>query len=92
MRVADIDNICHIDQESYTNKIKQIPSDAKLSKFSSMKMRLAWLANTTPDILFKISQIAHWIEAMYENNIIKFFKSLYKDFKTRMTTKNTFAF
>ena len=58
MHITASDNIYKIDKDFYMRKIEQIPSNAELSKFVSKRMKLAWLAKTRPDIVFKISQIA----------------------------------
>eukprot|EP00171_Calliarthron_tuberculosum_P022145 IDg22145t1 len=45
-------------QKLYITKLEALPLDASFSDFRSMRMRLAWLANTRPDCLFEISQLA----------------------------------
>ena len=54
MYITDSENMYHIDQDFYINKIEQIPSNTAFSKFVFMRMKLAWLANTRPDIVFEI--------------------------------------
>ena len=81
MHITESDNMCHIDQDFYMSKIEKNLSNAAFSKFASMRMRSAWLKNTRPDIVFKISQIAQRTQAMYENEIIKHFKRLNKGIK-----------
>ena len=49
-------------------KVELIPSNAEFSKIVSMKMKLAWLANTIPDKVLEISKIARVTQAMYERN------------------------
>ena len=46
MHITKFDNMYHIDQDFYMNKIGQIPSNAEFSKFASKRMRLTWIANT----------------------------------------------
>ena len=46
MHITESDNMYQIDQDFYMSKIEQIPSDAEFSKFSFMRMKLAWLKNT----------------------------------------------
>ena len=46
-----------------------------------MRMKLAWLANTRPDLTFEISQIAQVIRAMLDQDINKHFKRLNKAIK-----------
>ena len=43
-----------------------------------MTMKLAWLANTGPDIVLEISQVAQVTRAMYEKDISIYFKRLNK--------------
>ena len=56
MYITESENMHHIDQDFYMSKIEHIPFDAEFSKFTSMRMKLAWLANTLPDVVFEISQ------------------------------------
>lgn len=46
---------CH---HVYLKKLKKLPLDATYTSFRSMKMKLAWLADTQPDCLFETSQLA----------------------------------
>ena len=64
MLITESDNMHHIDQDFYMNKVEQIPSNTEFSKLSSTRVRLAWLANTRPDIVFEISQIAQVTRAI----------------------------
>ncbi|CAN8072966.1 unnamed protein product [Agarophyton chilense] len=56
------------EQHSYLKKLEELPSDAKFSLFRSMRMKLAWLANTRPECLFQISQLAQVTETIFEND------------------------
>ena len=78
MHIPDFDSIVHIKQVFYMSKIEQISSDGESSKFASMRMKRAWVANTRPDIVFRISQISQVTLYMYEKDIIKPFKRLNK--------------
>ena len=71
MHIIDFEIMFHIDRDFYASKIEQILSDAEFRKLASVRTRLAWLPNTTPDIVFEISQIAQLTRAMYERDIIK---------------------
>lgn len=53
------------DQHGYLRKLESLPCDASFSEFRSMRMKLAWLANTRPDCLFEISQLAQVTETMF---------------------------
>ena len=52
------DGTLSVDQEYYNKKLEELDSPEDYSKFRSMRMRLAWMANTRPDMLLEISQIA----------------------------------
>ena len=47
-----------IDQIFYMKKLEELDLSSSFSDFRSMRMRLAWLANTRPDLQFEISQLA----------------------------------
>ena len=81
MRITESDNMYHIDQDFYMGKIEQIPSSAEFSKFTSMRMKPARLANTWPDIVFEILQIAQATRAMCEKDISKDYKRFKKAIK-----------
>ena len=53
------------DQHEYLKKLEKLPLTASFSQFRSMRMKLAWLANTRPDCLFEISQLAQVTEDMF---------------------------
>lgn len=52
-------------QHFYLRKLEQLPLDAKFQDFRSMRMKLAWLANTRPDCQFEISQLAQVTEERF---------------------------
>ena len=54
MHITESENMFHIDQDFYMSRIEQIPLNAKFSRFASMKMKLACLANTRTDIVLEI--------------------------------------
>ncbi len=47
-----------MDQTFYIKRLEELDPSSPFSDFRSMRMRLAWLANTRPDLLFEISQLA----------------------------------
>lgn len=53
------------DQHSYLRKLETLSADASFTDFRSMRMRLAWLANTLPYCLFEISQLAQVTEERF---------------------------
>ena len=46
-----------MDQNFYLKKLECIKPTCNFNEFRSMRMNLAWLANTRPDLLFEISQL-----------------------------------
>lgn len=57
-------------QTHYRKRFETIEiNDASVySKFRSTRMKLGWLANTRPDCLFEISQLAEATEEIFEQN------------------------
>ena len=49
-------------QNIYLRNLEHLPLDAGFTDFRSMRMRRAWFANTRPDCLFEISQLAQITE------------------------------
>lgn len=60
------DGSFYIDQSHYLRKLECLPLDASFSQFISMRMRLDWFANSRPECLLEISQLAQVNEEMYE--------------------------
>ncbi len=52
-------------QHFYLEKLEKLPLDASFTDFRSMRMRLAWLANTRPDCVYEISQLAQVTEERF---------------------------
>ena len=65
MHATGSDNIHQNDQDFYMIKVEHIPYNTEFSKYAFMRMKLAWLANTTSDIVFIISKIAQVTQTMY---------------------------
>ena len=57
-----------IDQLFYLKKLEELDSSSSFNDFRSMRMRLAWLANTRPDLQFEISQIAQITGQRFSEN------------------------
>ena len=64
------------DQHEYLKRLEELPADCPFKAFRSMRMKLAWLANTRPDCLFEISQLAQITEEMYEEDRRKVVRQL----------------
>ena len=56
-----------INQNNYLRELQCLPLDASFSTFRSMRMKLAWLANSWPDSLFEISQLAQVTEEKFNS-------------------------
>ena len=57
MYITDNEGMFHIDYDIKMREIEQIPSDAEFGKLASMRMKLAWLTDTRPDLEFEVLQI-----------------------------------
>ena len=69
------------DQHQYLRKLEQLPLDSTFSEFRSMRMCLAWLANTRPDCLFEISQLAQVTQEIFGTSKREVIKRLNKAVK-----------
>ena len=65
-------------QHFYLQKLERLHLDASFSEFRSMRMRLAWLANTRPDCQFEISQLAQVTKGRYLDEQPVIFRCLNK--------------
>lgn len=54
-------------QRGYLKQLEPLPLDATYVQFRSMHMKLTWLANTRPDLMFEISQLAQVTEEVFNN-------------------------
>ena len=52
-------------------KHEQISNDSDFEGFTSIRLRLTWLANNGPDFVFEESQISQTTCSIYEANIFK---------------------
>ena len=57
-----------IDQLFYLKKLEELDQSSSFNDFRSMRMRLAWLANTRPDLQFEISQLAQITGQRFSDN------------------------
>ena len=71
MYFTECDIIYHIDQDFFMSRFEQILSDAEFHKLAFMRMKLIWIANTTLDTVFEISQISQVTRGIYEKDINK---------------------
>ena len=73
-----VDNVILLEQHEYLRKLEHLDVSSDFSAFRSMRMRLAWLANSRPDCLFEISQLAQVTEDMYMSDRTRHVKNLNK--------------
>lgn len=57
-----------VDQNAYMRMLECIPTDATCAHFRAARMKLAWLANSRPDRLFEISQLAQVTEELINSS------------------------
>ena len=62
------DGFLSMDQLFYMKKLEEIDFSSSYSDFRSMRMKLAWLSNTRPDLQFEISQLAQVTSEQFETN------------------------
>lgn len=55
-----------LDQKKYLRKLEELQDDANFSQFRSMRMKLGWLTNTRPDVLFEIAILAQVTDAQFK--------------------------
>ena len=65
-----------IDQKFYIPKIEELDNSTEFAEYRSMRMKLAWLANSRPDMQFEISQLAQITQNVFENEPKKHVKRL----------------
>ncbi len=83
----DGDRIIHLEQHEYLRKLEHLDLSADFSSFRSMRVRLAWLANSRRDCFFEISQLAQVTEQMYLDNCVVHIKRLNKAVQYAVTNK-----
>ena len=77
------------DQHQYIKKLEEIPLDATFSDLRSMRMCLAWLANTRPDRLFEISQVAQVTQQIFDSSKRDIIKGLNKAVKYAVNNRTS---
>ena len=70
-----------LDQLFYHQKLETLQTTATFSEFRSMRMKLAWLAHTRPDLCVDISQLAQITESVYNDGPKSAVKRLNKSIK-----------
>lgn len=69
------------DQHIYLSNLEALDKSASFSAFRSMRMKLAWLANTRPDCLFEISQLSQVTEDRFKSDKNRIIRRLNKAVK-----------
>ena len=57
-----------IDKAFYSKNLEQLKLDATYTDFRSMRMKVACMANTRPDVQFEISQLAQVNQERFDND------------------------
>ena len=70
------DNSFTIDQNFYLPKLEELGHSIEFSTFRSMRMNVAWLANTRPDMQFEISQLTQITQKMFDSNAKAYVKQI----------------
>lgn len=62
------DSKLEMNQDAYVSNLTTLPSDATFSNFASVRMKLAWLSHTRPDVLFEVSQLTQVTVDQFKEN------------------------
>ena len=65
-----------IDQTFYLKRLEQLDLSSTFENFRSLRMKVAWLANTRPDLQFEISQLAQVTQERFAKESKEFLKRL----------------
>ena len=68
IHIIAVSDMFHINQDFFMHKTEKTLTVAEFSKFLSMRMKIAWLANFRLDILSEISQLAQLSRTKLEND------------------------
>ena len=68
-----------IDQTFYLRKLGAIDTSSSFSYFRTIRMKVAWLANTRPDLQFEISQLVQITAARFKEDAAAHVKRLNSD-------------
>lgn len=61
-------SVFEMDQIEYVSSAKPFSIDASFSNVRSVRIKPAWLAHTTPDVLFEVLQLTHATESICDAN------------------------
>lgn len=67
-----------ISQNRYLRKLEEPAEDAAFSMFRSMRMKLGWLTNSRPDVLFQIATISQVTKSQLTSEKRECLKKLYR--------------
>lgn len=63
----DNDGLLSLDQATYVRqKMSDLSADATFSDFASIRMKLAWLSHSRPDVMFEVSQLTQVTADMFK--------------------------
>lgn len=64
----DKDGTVQLDQHQYAKRIKPLPEEGTYKDLASLRMQLAWLSHSRPDLLFEVSQLTQVTREAFEEN------------------------
>ena len=75
-----------ISQTSYINSLSLVPKNIPFAEFKSIHARLAWVANTTPDISYAVAFASQVTEEIFDESSQKFLNNVMKHLKGSPST------
>ena len=76
INITEQNNILSMDQPFYVKLIEELDPSSSLADFRSMRMKLAWLANSGPDLLFEISELTQIVLERFNESARAHWKTL----------------
>lgn len=66
----DSDQAVQLDQHRYDERITPLPEDGTFKDLASLRMQLAWLSHSSPDLLFEVSQLTQVTDDVFRESPI----------------------
>ena len=88
----DSQNFIQIDQRQYIQKLRPLPEDGTYKDLASLRMQLAWLSHSRPNLLFDVSQLTQVTEDAFEEDRLRFIKQANKTVKAAFEHNVTIKF
>lgn len=81
-----------LDQHRYIEKLRPLPEDGTYKDLASLRMQLAWLSHSRPDLFFEVSQLPHVIRALFEKDRVQIIRRANKAAKAAYKNKMILRF